>query len=622
MRFPQHQHSFTGLAISDWNVPVQLTWTDLGRYLLVTLCAAIVLALRQPSSLLRAGFVFEDGATFFAQAYNLTTVEALTQIYAGYWHVIPRIVAEIGTLLPVRQIPLFYNLSALFLTAATVSWFILPLNRSIVANPWIRLVVISLILLTPRLDGLMLIAYVQWFLAVWAVFVLLGQPPRQRWLLWTIAAAYMLVVFSVPALVMVIPLWLLRGWVAGRASLRWWSALIAATTLTATLLVMSIPKPPILSDGNLGLALQDTLRGLSYRGFTLTFLGIPAGDTLILQVGWWTSYLFATILVLLLAVGFVSDQRPGKRAMGLFLLYLAIATASLYLIRAELYGFPYANADSRLPYGGGRYFFVAATLILIGVAVQVERLIAANPRFTWIAAGATILVVLVNLGAFRMAAWPNADWAIWSDFISRLSTAQSAEMTPAAAVDDSALLPLFEEANTRYPVGDNQLSSTPRPSHHRDTYVVRVPIAPSGWYATLYVPNRWHGVADFPEGLRLLDYSVKTEGANLLVDLFWIGETRPAPSEESFFTAYVHLIDAAGERVAGYDVLLERGDDNSFPEDVLRSHHVLEPPQSPAGGPLSLSVGLYQLTDSGLIPGASVVLTDTVEWPAVAAARE
>lgn len=622
MRSPRHQRTFAELAISDWNAPVQLTWSDLGKYLLVTLCAATILALRQPSSLLRAGFVFEDGATFFAQANNLTTTEALAQIYAGYWHVIPRIIAEIGTLLPIHQLPLFYSVSALFVTAASVSWFILPLNRSIIANAWIRLAVILLIVLTPRLDGLMLLAYIQWFLAVWAVFVVLGRPPRQQWLLWLIAAAYSLVAFSVPAMVMVIPLWLLRWWYADKANLRWWSAFLAAIILAATVFVMSVPKPQILSEGNFGLAIQDTLRGLSYRGFTLTFLGIPAGDVLILQLGWWTSYLVTAILIVLLGYAYVTDQRPGKRTLGLFLLYLALATASLYLIRSEFYGFPYFSANNRLPQGGGRYFFIAATMILISVAVQVERLINTNPRFTWIAAGASILLATLYLGAYRMASWPDANWDIWSDLAARLSTVQRAEATQAVEIGASALQPAFEEANLRYPIGDNQISSTPRPSHLQDTYVVRVPIAPSGWYATLYIPNQWRGVADFPEGLRLLDYSINTEGATLIVDLFWIGETRPVPSVESYYTTYVHLLDATGQRIAGYDVLLERSEDNRYPEDVLRSRHVLTPPQNPVNEPFSVSVGLYQLTDSGIIPGTSILLTDTVGWPAAGADKE
>ena len=42
----------------------------------------------------------EDGAFFFTQAYRLPAIGSLLTPYAGYWHLVPRAVAEIGTLLP------------------------------------------------------------------------------------------------------------------------------------------------------------------------------------------------------------------------------------------------------------------------------------------------------------------------------------------------------------------------------------------------------------------------------------------------------------------------------------------------------------------------------------------
>lgn len=619
MHRPPRQRLLTQLPPPDWKLPVPLTWHNLGVYLLVTVGVMILLALRQPSSLLNAEFVFEDGATFFSQAYNLTALESLTQIYAGYWHVIPRIVAETGMWLPTRLVPLYYSLAALCLTAAAISWFILPLHRSIVSNAWIRLVVVVLIALTPRVDGLMLIAYVQWFLAIWAILVALAPPPKQQWVRWAMAVAYTLVAFSVPALVMLIPLWLLRWWSANDASQRWWSGLLAAVTLAATLLVMSIPRPSIMSEGNLWIAVQDTLHGLTYRGFTLPLLGIPASDTLILRAGWWTSYLVATSFIVLLAYGFLTDRRPGKRALGLFLAYLAFATAALYLIRAELFGFPYATTAERLPLGGGRYFFVSATMTLIGAAIQVEHLIATRPQLSKAATAVGLMVALSYLGAFRIGSWPDADWSSWSALVSHLNDARMESpqrSIPPVATTAPTVLTTLDQVNLRYPVGTHQISNIPRPPHASDTYVVRVPIAPAGWFATLYVPNNWHGVADFPEGLRLLDYSIERAGGNVAVDLFWLGETQPDPAADSFYTAYVHLLDTTGERVAGFDVLLERNEHNSLPEDVLRSHHVLQPPPGNVNGPFSLAVGLYQLTDAGLIPGTSITLSETVDWPA------
>lgn len=286
MVFLKLRRLFASSSLPAWNECVQLKWTDLRTYVLVTISAAIVLALRQPSTLLDPQFVFEDGAVFFAQAYNLNPIEALTQIYAGYWHTVPRIVAETGKLLPPQWAPFYYSWFALLLAAGAISWLILPLHESIIGGSWLRLAVILLIVLTPRLDGLMLIAYVQWFVAFWAVLVTLAPAPSQQWLRWTIAAAYTLVSFTAPALIVLAPIWLLRWWNSG-PGLRRWNGYLGLVTLLSALLVLMIRRPPSISDGNLVIAILDTVRGVSYRSFTLTVLGATLGNDLILHVGWW-----------------------------------------------------------------------------------------------------------------------------------------------------------------------------------------------------------------------------------------------------------------------------------------------------------------------------------------------
>ena len=65
----------------------------------------------------------EDGAFFFTQAYRLPAIGSLLTPYAGYWHLVPRAVAEIGTLLPAYYAPLLYSLVTLGLTSLAVGWF-------------------------------------------------------------------------------------------------------------------------------------------------------------------------------------------------------------------------------------------------------------------------------------------------------------------------------------------------------------------------------------------------------------------------------------------------------------------------------------------------------------------
>lgn len=232
-----------------------------------------------------------------------------------------------------------------------------------------------------------------------------------------------------------------------------------------------------------------------------------------------------------------------------------------------------------------------------------------------VAAGAAALLAFLYLGSYQLSSWPDADWGAYAALLADLPTAHKVPLltsTVAGRTDAASPLAALLEANTRYPLGVNPYSNAPRPTHLQDTYVVKLPIAPDGWYMTLFVPNQWRGVVDFPEGLRLLDYSVACNKADLLVDLFWLGDSKTSYADKHYYTAYVHVLNQAGERVSGYDVLLKPEDEYRLPETVLRSRHPIPLPEGLSEGTYYLAIGLYNLTDSELVPGNSIVLGDEI----------
>jgi hypothetical protein len=604
------------VSLPAWGKTVALTGTDLWHYMLVTGVAATILAFRQPSRLLHPQFVVEDGTIFFAQARNLHLVDALTRTYAGYWHAVPRVVAELGALLPLRWDPLFYAASALLLTAAAISWLLLPLHRSLIASDRLRLLVVFLILLIPILDGLMLLAYVQWYLAFWAVLIVFAPMPRPTWTRWPLAVTYVFVALTAPVVGALLPLWLLRSLTASSGEQRRWSGVITAVSLLAVSLVMAMPGHLGSISKNLPMAIEDLARAISLKVFTITAVGATFGRHLVFDIGWWTVYLVAIALAALLVAAYATDRRSGMRLTGMWIGYIAVASALPYLVRSADYRFPYVNYVDAPPFVGSRYFIIAALLFVLAAAIQIERALQARPQFARVVVVAAGLLAVSYFGSYRYGDWPESDWPAYAQMLSDVYGRTNSDSLPVhatAPLSGAPSEPMYARTD-RYPVGDKARSTTPRPSYLADTYAVRVPATFPDFHITLFVPDRQAGIADFPEGLRLLDYHVDKDSEDLYVDLFWIGDSKVAGTNDQLYTTSVHVLNDEGERLAGSDALLSTDDMNRLPEDVIHLRHTIDLAEATPAGTYDLAIGLYRPAHAGLVPGSFIAIPHAFSW--------
>jgi 4-amino-4-deoxy-L-arabinose transferase-like glycosyltransferase len=118
----------------------------------------------------------------------------------------------------------------------------------------------------------------------------------------------------------------------------------------------------------------------------------------------------------------------------------------------------------------------------------------------------------------------------------------------------------------------------------------------------------------FAEGVVLKGYDLSTDAdGQMIVDLHWSASDRPAAD----YTVFVHLLDAAGNQVAGGDGPPVYGD---YPTgmwrkgDVIIDEHRLILPADMAPGDYQLAVGLYDpltLARLARLDGQG----DTVRWP-------
>ncbi len=192
-----------------------MPFSQVARIAAVPLCILACLALRRSDEVAHPQFWAEDGTIFFADAATSSLFHALVEPYRGYLHVVPRLVADIGALLPVYDVPGFYLIVSLAVATIAISLFALPAFRFIVRSDALRVgacLSIALALGTSELIGN--IANLQWFLSI--VLLLAIALPERDTRNWSPAArsaaafAVFIVVCSAPGTLIALPIALLK----------------------------------------------------------------------------------------------------------------------------------------------------------------------------------------------------------------------------------------------------------------------------------------------------------------------------------------------------------------------------------------------------------------------------
>lgn len=98
-------------------------------------CSAIFLLcmgaffLKSPDAYLNPQFWAEDAVIFFKQQWNHEWPRILVP-YAGYYHLLPRLVAWLASFFPIGLAPALYNLAALVVASSSIAYFLSKLNSA------------------------------------------------------------------------------------------------------------------------------------------------------------------------------------------------------------------------------------------------------------------------------------------------------------------------------------------------------------------------------------------------------------------------------------------------------------------------------------------------------------
>ena len=292
------------------------------QVLLFMVAAAAVIS-RRPDAVLHAQFFAEDGAYWYAQAYNTGWLHALFIPNTGYLSFLPRLAAGCSLWLPLQFAPLFLNLVGIAIQALPVPillssrlahWASLPV-RATMAAAYIALPNSS------EIDAT--ITNAQWHLALAAALLIFSQTPLRKLSKIADAATVALSGLTGPFCLILLPL---AGFLWWRKRGRWTLFLTGLLGLCAALQLYALTSTQVAarSQAVLGASPQRFLRMLSGD----VYLAAIAGGN------HWASQLGLPLLLLAGLLGsaiIVYCWIEASLELRLFLIYcFAVFAASLH----------------------------------------------------------------------------------------------------------------------------------------------------------------------------------------------------------------------------------------------------------------------------------------------------
>jgi len=177
-------------------------------YLLATLFFFTITIVRGFDRLRYAGIWAEDGRIFLKQAYEWGWI-SLFQPYAGYFHTVPRLIAQLSTYFPVHFVPYFIVLTSYMLFAAIISMPLLPYYRWLYRDRFYAFLVVILLALSPGQETMMgNLTNLHWYLLLYLAILGLKDISKQ-FSFWELIFAF-LSVASEGAAIVLLPLFLVR----------------------------------------------------------------------------------------------------------------------------------------------------------------------------------------------------------------------------------------------------------------------------------------------------------------------------------------------------------------------------------------------------------------------------
>jgi hypothetical protein len=340
----------------------------------------------------------EDGPIFLQSALTQGFGDSLGSEYSGYLVLVPRLIGELATLLPLENAAAVVSILSATLIALS-GFAVWHAAAGYIPDPILRGALVAATVLTPvgGLESIDSASYVSWFMLFAVFWILLWRPRTLAGALWgglLVAAT----VLSNPGAWFLLPLAALRAVaIRDRRDATIVGAYFAASAvqLVAMLSTSYEPVEPLWSGDIWGVLLQRVIDGAVFG----LRLGGEAWD--------WLGWPFLIALTVAVVVAFALGLRRGDgRARAFALIALATGLGMFVLsIYQRAAGPPMLWPEGFHSGAGGRYAIVPVLIVLSAAMVIVARRpagAAAWPRF------ALAALVLVSVAV----SYPAGDTAV------------------------------------------------------------------------------------------------------------------------------------------------------------------------------------------------------------------
>jgi hypothetical protein len=368
------------------------------RWRAAATCAALLLILitRRPEMFTRPQLWAEDGAIFFVGA-DVDGARAIITPYAGYYHLLPRLLAAAIAPAPAAWIPALYSAASITVVLLLAAAFFSPR----IPLPWKPALALSFGVVPHQGEAIGILTNVQWVSSLGLVWLLLADDAATRRQRVSDALAAIGLGLTGVFSAILAPLFLVRA--VHRRTLT--SVVVAAGVGVAGAVQAwsLLHTPPIDHRGApLSTSIALEIFGLRLPGFLLLppYLAARLPLTLWLVVG------AAAALGLI-----VTALLPGRDWWP----RMALAGSALFLTAAAMYRFHSGNytalfAASRL---ADRYFYLPHLACLWLLCLAGARAV----RLRWLAIGAVLAVMAAAGAAWRYDrfvdyGWENYAWRV------------------------------------------------------------------------------------------------------------------------------------------------------------------------------------------------------------------
>jgi hypothetical protein len=353
----------------------------------------------------------EDGNEFLNDALNMTTDRSLFKGLNGYFVLLPRLIAEVPTVLPIGWAPAVMSTLAA-LTTCVFALFVYVASGAHLAQWWLRLVV-ALPLVLGNVAGILTpnnIATLQ-FAAMYTTFWALMYVPNGRWGRVVAGGIVVLTGMTTILIMAFVPLVLVRAWLRRD---RWSYALAAVVCLTT--LVQGIS---LVSGVNSRNGLSHPRPNPLWAFVEWLLWGVPAA---VLGETWMRSprsevlhvVRMVTVYLIIAAALVLAVRRFTRPAWGLALFAVANSAAVLCISMMGM-GYPtdaFFVPDNLLQ-DTERYLMASAPMIIVAL-VALLRPRGSGSRIRWLPIALYTALVLATCASHYRIEQPRDYAESWS----------------------------------------------------------------------------------------------------------------------------------------------------------------------------------------------------------------